>query len=1368
MATSSFRSSADTRPARYRTPSPPRYAFEPLSPTISAISETTNEQIHTRSTLDDFQQPLKAGHESSYSDWHNGRDEHCATMDAFATIALAVNSSPLQTHQGRSNHTPSQLNPENTHHFERPLKRARSEKLPSSQLRRTWTRPATSYEQAFDSRTLEAELLLNFSQEARFASPWPAIPTSGIYTWSRLDATANEIHSPVPDTINQIAEAYKNHATTHEMINKAKQEEGRPNQQGDIHRSTSDGVIPSPNQVLKSPFLQLQAIILQPSEITQPNTELPTSPPNDAIELETNINNRARKEEVIVMELPKVSESLRDIHAASLTDDVQAVKEASGDLSGDQQENAQPQARDDTFLPEQKDWEPSSAALPLPEPPRSCSALGPEEIREDATVPDLSQQETFLRQGEPNAEEIYEDALIEDVFRHGPLQKHNDPNPKETIDDTSDIRATDPQSPPPENETTVPADHGGPPQTSFVSSRIPSKPMTPAVCAACNFTRNSLNGDSENDSTSWICCDACKSWFHFACAGFKSEREVRGVDKFRCRKCKPLYGATTYVRKSSRAHSAIDYAGLHQGVIKTSDENPEHHYIKPIKDGTIRFLPETFARMRPQLVTAEYFERGNGMKEPVIIPANFNPRSKPFQAEEQANPAAPVDAETIFEKEMVEDWLAQGFEVESVPDHGQDALDMVIPRDLTVRKVAELYGPDEKVEVIDVKSQNGENKKWNMRRWVDYYESQGNKIVRNVISLEVSQSKLGRLIRRPQIVRDLDLQDAVWPAELQSKGEYPKVQFYCLMSVADCFTDFHIDFGGSSVFYHILKGKKTFLFIPPKEKHLKKYEEWCMSPAQNWTFLADQTKECYRVDLSEGDTMLIPAGWIHAVWTPEDSLVIGGNFLTRMHYGMQIRVAQVEKATGVARKFRYPYFQKLLWYAAIRYLEDDPLPDSVGEILREGCSFFREQPAYYEFDEWAEDSKSGPENYHARYYSQAELEGLPDLLRYLLRSVLIENGTINEGITQETRNAVKRSIPKGYGEPLDIMKTFAMWCAWKRGNEPIPDWAYASATPGSPEKLSAANMKKASRDSALQGPRRQSARRQSQLTSLTLHDNLASPTNRTSPLTLDNPDGALENLEILGIAQQAQPAEAEGFTAVTTPMKRRLSIESAEDQIASFSLNPPRKRQAVVGLSSHRKPACESCRKRRRACKHRDHLEMASMPPDLLENGERLTVPAAQPPPGTGPSFTGSLPDALTQLDTALEPSIHHLQDLQTPATHNSKVFEPSNSTQPIPWEGMTADLASASQQNKGRSKACNDCRKSKVRNSKSITDVEKLTYACSDVAYTMSLVTRTPSKPIKSPFLDLRPRSSIRGLWRARMDKSLRRRRNPRLQQFP
>ena len=30
------------------------------------------------------------------------------------------------------------------------------------------------------------------------------------------------------------------------------------------------------------------------------------------------------------------------------------------------------------------------------------------------------------------------------------------------------------------------------------------------------------------------------------------------------------------------------------------------------------------------------------------------------------------------------------------------------------------------------------------------------------------------------------------------------------MSVGGCYTDFHIDFGGTSVWYHILKGEKVY------------------------------------------------------------------------------------------------------------------------------------------------------------------------------------------------------------------------------------------------------------------------------------------------------------------------------------------------------------------------------------------------------------------------------------------------------------------------------------------------------------------------------------------------------------------------------
>ena len=777
-----------------------------------------------------------------------------------------------------------------------------------------------------------------------------------------------------------------------------------------------------------------------------------------------------------------------------------------------------------------------------------------------------------------------------------------------------------------------------------------------AICAACKFARNSLNMDGEYNATSWISCDACKDWFHFACAGFKTEREVRSVDKYRCKKCKPIHGATTYVRKSSRAHSAIDYAGLHQGVLKTSDERMEHHYIQPIKDGIITFLPESFARMRPELVTAEFFEKSGGMKEPVVIPAELNPQPRSLFDE----------SERTVENHPDEDIMPDEADNQFVADEGQDALDMIIPAGLTVRRVAELYGPEEKVEVIDVKSQNGENKKWNMRRWADYYENPSNKVVRNVISLEVSQSRLGRLIRRPKIVRDLDLQDSVWPEDLLAKGEFPRVQFYCLMSVADCFTDFHIDFGGSSVFYHIIKGKKTFLFIPPKEKHLKKYEEWCMSPAQNWTFLADQTKECYRVDLSEGDTMLIPSGWIHAVWTPEDSLVIGGNFLTRMNFGMQLRVAQVEKATGVARKFRYPHFQKIHWYTTMQYLEEDPLPENVKELLNNGESFSRETPTYFEFDSWGENSRTGRENYHVRYYSQSELDGLPELARYLLRTALIDIGTITDGITAEMRNAVKKSIPRGHGEPLDIVKAFAAWCAWKRGNEPLPHWAYPDAQPESlaPDKLSAAAMRKldreAAHEAALQAPRRQS-RRVSQ--------------------------------------KQASPA----------PKVDESNAPEANQPISEQVISDtPTDTRIVSG--SNRKTACETCRKRRRACKHKDQGPVAAsdIPGKVdMENNEptEASKSTATVDQNTSqPSGPGSI-----------------LNENLTPSNDTGKNSDNTESS-----------IHTGTPSSRPRTKACNECRKSKV--SMLLVAKFRVLIVPSDDAFMTLLVTkilsRWPSKP--------------------------------------
>ena len=1190
-------------------------------------------------------------------------------MDAFASIALATKLNPprlCDTFRITEDQS-----------IERPSKRARSEKLPSPEWHRTGMRPATSYDQSSDSRTFEAELLLNFSQAARFSSP---------------RTTTHQVSYPPPILEHNI------------------EQDGSPS--SDPYVSDSAG---QPHYHAASSGDSVEEALLSAiNEMQDPATE-------------TFSNAHAATAQNTV---PQRTQSKAASTNTSLPRDTQLMKPQLVVEDGAFDGNLQTELLEDL----QSSGQPSCFQTVDAHGPGDA----PGEMRELELLKSLpTGAADGARPIEQNTETLLEKVAQEGLLRDGHGQVLGDTS--ETGDGTKAFRMDITPV-----RCSVSVDDLGlslprPGGATGLVEQQPRQMLEPAVCAACHFTRNTLIIENGSDSTSWINCDGCKSWFHFACAGFKNEREVRGVDKYRCKKCKPVHGATSYVRKSSRAHSDIDYAGLNEGVIKTSDESPEHHYIQPIKDGTIKFQPETFPRMRAEMVTAEYFERSNGMKEPIVIPANFNPRPKPsvlVDAASQIDVDVPMESSQSFEQGVPDEWFSIDSEVQRVPDHGQDALDMVVPQDLTIRKVAELYGPEEKVEVIDVKSQNGENKKWNMRRWADYYESDGNKVVRNVISLEVSQSKLGRLIRRPQVVRDLDLQDAVWPPELQAKGEYPKVQFYCLMSVADCFTDFHIDFGGSSVFYHILKGKKTFLFIPPKEKHLKKYEEWCMSPAQNWTFLADQTKECYRVDLTEGDTMLIPAGWIHAVWTPEDSLVIGGNFLTRMHYGMQIRIAQIEKATGVARKFRYPYFQKLLWYAAIRYLEEDPLPESVQQSFQDDGSFYREQPAYYDFDEWGENSRSGLENYHLRYYSQAELEGLPDLVRYLLRTALIDVGSITEGITAETRNAVRRSIPRGHGEALEIVKSFAMWCAWKRGNEPIPQWAHSDAVPETSEQLSAASIKKMNREAALQAPRRQSARRQSQqqvpisqATTAAIEDAILSS---KTPLSGEDNAEAVTFLDpVTPVGELTTPAKRESFDA---------GIQTQHDTSLSSTVKKPRMTTGS-GRVSHRKPACESCRKRRRACKHREHPEILTMkskshgPEGILLNVS-TSVTKSHNAPGIEAQSAEILDQHLRHTDNigisnrdhtvlltssgnelsppqqigplhSISENLGRVENRAPPLHGNNQPDLNSSDVIPLlaPETATRGTIPKGSDivseglvPIRGRSKACNECRKSKVR----------------------------------------------------------------------
>lgn len=84
---------------------------------------------------------------------------------------------------------------------------------------------------------------------------------------------------------------------------------------------------------------------------------------------------------------------------------------------------------------------------------------------------------------------------------------------------------------------------------------------------------------------------------------------------------------------------------------------------------------------------------------------------------------------------------------------------------------------------------------------------------------------------------------------------------------------------GSAVWYHVLAGRKAFLLAPPSAANLAAHEAWAGSDRQADEGFAPRAGGCVRAELGPGDTLLLPAGWAHAVATPQDAFALGGNFL---------------------------------------------------------------------------------------------------------------------------------------------------------------------------------------------------------------------------------------------------------------------------------------------------------------------------------------------------------------------------------------------------------------------------------------------------------------------------------------------------------
>uniref|UniRef100_A0A2K6LW52 PHD finger protein 2 n=1 Tax=Rhinopithecus bieti TaxID=61621 RepID=A0A2K6LW52_RHIBE len=221
------------------------------------------------------------------------------------------------------------------------------------------------------------------------------------------------------------------------------------------------------------------------------------------------------------------------------------------------------------------------------------------------------------------------------------------------------------------------------------------------------------------------------------------------------------------------------------------------------------------------------------------------------------------------------------------------------------------------VDVTDVTKQK--DCKMKLKEFVDYYYSTNRKRVLNVTNLEFSDTRMSSFVEPPDIVKKLSWVENYWPDDaLLAK---PKVTKYCLICVKDSYTDFHIDSGGASAWYHVLKGEKTFYLIRPASANISLYERWRSASNHSEMFFADQVDKCYKCIVKQGQTLFIPSGWIYATLTPVDCLAFAGHFLHSLSVEMQMRAYEVERRLKLGSLTQFPNFETACWYMGKHLLE---------------------------------------------------------------------------------------------------------------------------------------------------------------------------------------------------------------------------------------------------------------------------------------------------------------------------------------------------------------------------------------------------------------------------------------------------------------
>ncbi|CAL2035570.1 unnamed protein product [Caenorhabditis brenneri] len=316
------------------------------------------------------------------------------------------------------------------------------------------------------------------------------------------------------------------------------------------------------------------------------------------------------------------------------------------------------------------------------------------------------------------------------------------------------------------------------------------------------------------------------------------------------------------------------------------------------------------------------------------------------------------DAENVFISETGHEFMAK-----VKTSHGvhlvknKEGLGMKVPEDLDFGTVRDYIKTDKELSVINSNTQLSEL--MTMSKLLKEFKKSERTTIYNLLSLEFAQTedRLKKAFEEPAFVKSYSMVMKLEKAledlkkklgrklrtatsqdekeKIEEKIEkinnqlttMPKFQKFLLLSMSGSFTDIHVDFSGTSVFYHVIKGRKIFYVAPPTPENLELYKKIERQEfGDEWIgdMLFDQW---VRIEIREGQTAMIPSGYLHFVYTPEDSIVIGGNFLMEKYVERQFEMSKLEDFCAANKFCGFDNLFRGFWSAMWSYVEHCLIPE---------------------------------------------------------------------------------------------------------------------------------------------------------------------------------------------------------------------------------------------------------------------------------------------------------------------------------------------------------------------------------------------------------------------------------------------------------